>query len=114
MYKKKKIQNKQKIVQTLLKWLFWTSINLDIIYKNIILAEVFVQYRVHCAPCLAPLPPQNIYKIFKQTNCWIILNAWIIYFQTKSVAPLVFNRNVYIFSAILGAVNGTFFLKVFL
>ncbi len=24
-------QNKQKIVQTLLKWLFWTSINLDII-----------------------------------------------------------------------------------
>ncbi len=23
-------QNKQKIVQTLLKWLFWTSINLDI------------------------------------------------------------------------------------
>ncbi len=26
-------QNKQKIVQTLLKWLFWTSINLDIIKK---------------------------------------------------------------------------------
>ncbi len=25
-------QNKQKIVQTLLKWLFWTSINLHIIY----------------------------------------------------------------------------------
>ncbi len=24
-------QNKQKIIQTLLKWLFWTSINLDII-----------------------------------------------------------------------------------
>ncbi len=24
-------QNKQKIVQILLKWLFWTSINLDII-----------------------------------------------------------------------------------
>ncbi len=35
-------QNKQKIVQTLLKWLFWTSINLDIILKNIILAEVSV------------------------------------------------------------------------
>ncbi len=30
-------QIKQKTVQTLLKWLFWTSINLDII-----LAEVFV------------------------------------------------------------------------
>ncbi len=27
-------QNKQKIVQTLLKWLFWTSINLDIIFKK--------------------------------------------------------------------------------
>ncbi len=27
-------QNKQKIVQTLLKWLFWTSINLDIILKK--------------------------------------------------------------------------------
>ncbi len=26
--------NKQKIVKTLLKWLFWTSINLDIILKN--------------------------------------------------------------------------------
>ncbi len=35
-------QNKQKIVQTFLKWLFWTSIYLDIIKKNIILAEVFV------------------------------------------------------------------------
>ncbi len=33
---------KQKTVQTLLKWLFWTSINLDIIKQNIILAEVFV------------------------------------------------------------------------
>ncbi len=28
------VQNKQKIVQTLLKWLFWTSINLDIIKKK--------------------------------------------------------------------------------
>ncbi len=35
-------QNKQKIVQTLLKWLFWTSINLDII-----LSEVFVS--IPCA-----------------------------------------------------------------
>ncbi len=36
-------QNKQKIVQTLLKWLFWTSIDLYIIKNNkIILAEVFV------------------------------------------------------------------------
>ncbi len=26
-------QNKQKIVQTLLKWLFWKNINLDIIKK---------------------------------------------------------------------------------
>ncbi len=39
------LQNKQKIVQTLLKWLFWTSINLDII-----LAEVFVS--TPCAPCV--------------------------------------------------------------
>ncbi len=29
------VQNKQKIVQTLLKWLFWTSINLDIIKKTL-------------------------------------------------------------------------------
>ncbi len=28
-------QNKQNIVQTLLKWLFWTSINLDIIKKTL-------------------------------------------------------------------------------
>ncbi len=27
-------QNKQKIVQTLQKWLFWTSINLDFIKKK--------------------------------------------------------------------------------
>ncbi len=45
-----------KIVQTLLKWLFWTSINLDIILKSIILAEVFVSI-----PCV---PPQ----IFKQNK----------------------------------------------
>ncbi len=42
-------QNKQKIVHTLLKWLFWTSINLDIIKNNSILAEVFVS--------LPPPPP---------------------------------------------------------
>ncbi len=82
-------QSKQKIVQTLLKWLFWTSINLDIILKNIILAEVFVSIPCAWCPVSGPLATLNIYKIFKQTNCWIILNARIIYFQTKSVAPLV-------------------------
>ncbi len=38
-------QIQQKTVQTLLKWLFWTSINLDIIKQNISLAEVFVILR---------------------------------------------------------------------
>ncbi len=33
--------NKQQIVQTMLKWLFCTSINLDSILKTIIEAEVF-------------------------------------------------------------------------
>ncbi len=38
----------------------------------------------------------------------------MIYFHTKSVAPLMFNTNVYIFLQlyILGAVNSTLFLKV--
>ncbi len=44
-------QIKQKTVQTLLKWLFWTSINLDIIKQNIILAEVFVSIPCALYPC---------------------------------------------------------------
>ncbi len=57
-------QNKQKIVQTLLKWLVWTSINLDIILKNnIILGEVFVSIRWAFDPLLAPLATSYIYTI---------------------------------------------------
>ncbi len=37
------LKNLQKILLILLKWLFWTSINLDIIFfKNCILAEVCI------------------------------------------------------------------------
>ncbi len=54
-------QNKQKIVQTLLQWLFWTSINLDIISKNIILAEVFVSI----SWIKGSLATSYIYMIFK-------------------------------------------------
>ncbi len=43
-------QNKLKIVQTLVKWLFWTSINLDII-----LAEVFGS--ITCLEQHPPPPP---------------------------------------------------------
>ncbi len=59
-------QNKQKIVQTLLKWLFWTNINLDIIKQNIILAEVFVS-----------ILGGGVLKIFKQ-NKWLV---WFIFTQ---------------------------------
>ncbi len=45
-------QIKQKTVQTLLKWLFWTSINLDIIKQNIILAEVFISISCAFYPCV--------------------------------------------------------------
>ncbi len=43
-------QNKQKIVQTLLKWLFWTSINLDII-------KIKKNWK-------APLPPRTFIQFF--------------------------------------------------
>ncbi len=33
-------QNKQKIVKNLLKWLLWTSINLDIVKKSICINTV--------------------------------------------------------------------------
>ncbi len=51
-------QIKQKTVQTLLKWLFWTSINLDIIKQNIILAEVFVSIPCAFYPMLVGLLPR--------------------------------------------------------
>ncbi len=51
----------QQTVQTLLKWLFWTSINLGIIKQNIILAEVFVSI-----PCA--FYPMLVGQIFKQNK----------------------------------------------
>ncbi len=55
-------------MQTLLKWLFWTSINSDIILKNIILAEVFVLISCAFIPMSGPLATLNIYMIFKQNK----------------------------------------------
>ncbi len=71
-------RQKIKIVQTLLKWSFWTSINLDIIKQNIILAEVCINTVCVCVcvcVCVwvgggvkASLATSDIYKIFKQNK----------------------------------------------
>ncbi len=97
-------QNNQKIVQTMLKWLFSTSININL--KHIIFVEVFVSIPLAFYPMMVSRLPRVWGKkplLPPHTFIWFLnkMNNLIYLFSHKICCSINVPYKVYIFFAII-------------